>query len=177
MTPLRLDRDGVLEYQQNRDPYLFIDVAEEVIPGVSAKGFRQLKQDDWFFKVHWPSDPNMPGMLQVEALIQLCALTVLTLPGNKGKIVYVTSLNHIKLSEKVLPGDRFEMVTELHSWRRGIGQCSGTGSVRGKVACRAEFNIVVPSILEQYRVGQKSAARHAPQPCASDGGTGPGAPR
>ena len=51
---IRLDKKEILEYQQNRDPYLLIDEATEVIPGKSAKGFKVLKKDEWFFEVHWP---------------------------------------------------------------------------------------------------------------------------
>ena len=43
-----------------------IDYATEVIPGEKASGYKDLKADEWFFKVHWPNDPNMPGMLQIE---------------------------------------------------------------------------------------------------------------
>ena len=151
MKRLRMDRKDIQEYQQNRDPYLLIDFAEEVIPGVSAKGYKELK-DDWFFKCHWPGDPNMPGMLQIEALVQMCALTVVTLPGNKGKIVYLTSANNLKFSRKIVEGDRLDIETKLLSWKRGVGICSGTGSVNGEIACKADFTIVMPDVLNQYRV-------------------------
>lgn len=155
MKSLRLDRKAIQEYQQNRDPYLLIDFAEEVIPGVSAKGYKELKDDDWFFKCHWPGDPNMPGMLQTEALIQMCALTVLTLPGNKGKVVYITSANNLKWSRKIVAGDRLNIEAKLLSWGRGIGSCTGVGSVNGEIACRADFNIVMPDVLSEYRVSVK----------------------
>ena len=87
MKKLVLDKKAICEYQQNREPYLMIDYADEVIPGESAKGYKDLKNDEWFFKVHWPKDPNMPGMLQIEALIQMCALSLLSLPGNKGNVM------------------------------------------------------------------------------------------
>ncbi len=150
---LRLDLQGLHEYQRNRFPYLMIDVAEEVIPGVSAKGFKNLTANDWFFECHFAGDPNMPGMLQIEAMVQLCALTVLTLPGNKGKIAYVTSVNNLKFKRKVLPGERFDLETTLHSWKRGIGQCSGKGFVNGELACQAEFSIVLPDILNGFTPG------------------------
>ncbi len=155
MESLRLDINGIHEYQQNRYPYLLIDVAEEVIPGVSAKGYKNLPIDYWFFEVHFPGDPNMPGMLQIEALVQMCALTVLTLPGNKGKVVYLTTANNIKLFKKIVPGDQLDIETKLLSWKRGIGNCSGIGSVSGEIACRADFTIVVPDILNEYRVLSK----------------------
>lgn len=152
---LRLDLKGICEYQRNRRPYLLIDFAEEVIPGVSAKGYRDLTAKDWFFECHWPGDPNMPGMLQIEALVQMCALTVLTLPGNKGKVVYLTSANNIKFSRKIVQGDRLDIETKLLSWKRGIGACSGAGSVNGEIACRADFTIVMPDVLNEYRMPPK----------------------
>ena len=44
------------------------------------------------FSHYWPNDPNMPGMLQIEALVQIAALNILALPGNKGKIMYLIKL-------------------------------------------------------------------------------------
>ena len=152
MESLRLDLNGIHEYQQNRYPYLLIDFAEEVIPGVSAKGYKDLTKKDWFFECHWPGDPNMPGMLQIEALIQMAALTVLTLAGNKGKIVYLTSASNIKLSRKIVEGDRLDIETKLLSWKRGVGNCSGIGSVNGEIACKADFTIVMPDILNEYKI-------------------------
>ena len=97
---MKLNKEQILEYQQNRPPYLMIDFAEEVIPGKSAKGYKDFKEDEWFFKVHWPRDPNVPGMLQIEALVQMSALSILSLPGNKGKVMYLTSANNIRFIKK-----------------------------------------------------------------------------
>ena len=78
---------------------MLIDVAEEVIPGVSAKGYKNLTKNDWFFKCHFEGDPNMPGLLQIESLVQMAALSVVTLPNNKGRIIYLTSANNIKFKK------------------------------------------------------------------------------
>ena len=59
------------------------------------------------FKVHWENDPNMPGMLQVEALVQMASLIILTLPGNKGKVMYLTSANNL-IFKKIIPGNDFK---------------------------------------------------------------------
>ena len=92
MKALSLNNLEILEYQKNRYPYLMIDVAEEVVPGKFAKGFKNLSSNDWFFKCHFPGDPNMPGLLQIEAMVQMSALVILTLPKNKGKIMYISKL-------------------------------------------------------------------------------------
>ena len=152
MESMELDINGIHEYQQNRYPYLLIDHATEIIPGVSAKGYKNLTINDRFFKCHFPGDPNMPGMLQMEAIIQLSALMVLTLPGNKGKVVYVVSGNNMKWRRKVLVGERFDIDTKVLTWARGLGKCAGVGTVNGEVACRTEFNIVMPEILEDFKV-------------------------
>ena len=147
---LKLNKKLIYEYQQNREPYLLIDEATEVIPGKSAKGFKILKKDEWFFKVHWPDDPNMPGMLQIESLVQMCALAILTLPDNKGKIVYLTSANNLKFLKKILPDSKLEMVTEVKSFKRGLAICQGEGFVKNELVCKAEFNLVLPGEIRKY---------------------------
>ena len=151
MTEIKLNLEQIKEYQQNREPYLMVDYIEEVVPGKSAIGYKDLK-DDWFFKVHWPSDPNMPGMLQIEALVQTAALTVLTLPGNKGKIVYLVSANNLIFKKKIVPGDRLKIITKLKSWKRGIGNCEGEGYVKNDLACKADFRIIMPDIINNFSV-------------------------
>jgi len=152
MESLRLDLNGLHEYQQNRYPYLLIDVAEEVIPGESAKGFKNLTTNDWWFEVHFPDDPSMPGALQIEAIVQLGALMITTLPGNKGKVVYLTSANNLKFIKKIVPGDRLDIETRLIRWKRGLGNCTGVGYVNGKKVCSLDFIIVMPHILEEFKV-------------------------
>ena len=148
---MKLSKKEILEYQQNRPPYLMIDYAEEVIPGKSAKGFKDLKDDEWFFKVHWPKDPNMPGMLQVESLVQMCALSLLTMPGNKGKLVYLISADKIKWQKKIVPNNRLIIETKVNSYNRGIAKCEGKGKINNKTACNAEFTVVLPHVINDYK--------------------------
>ena len=149
---MKLSKKEILEYQQNKPPYLMIDQADKVVPGKSAKGFKYLDPSEWFFDVHWPSDPNMPGMLQVESLIQMCALSLLTLPGNKGKLVYVISANNLKFKRKIIPKDKLDIETNIISYNRGLAKCEGAGKVNGELACSAHFNIVLPHVLEKYKI-------------------------
>ena len=147
---MKLNKKQILDYQQNRSPYLMIDFAEEVIPGTSAKGYKDLSNDEWFFKVHWPNDPNMPGMLQIEALVQMCALAILTLPGNKGKVVYLTSANNLKFVKKILPNTRLFIETKIKTYKRGLASCEGIGIVQDQIACKADFNLILPEEIKKY---------------------------
>ena len=152
MKPFSLDKQGIYDYQQNREPYLLIDYASEIIPGVSSKGYKDLKNDEWFFKVHWPNDPNMPGMLQIEALVQMCALSILSLPGNKGKVVYLTSANNLKFIKKIIPNSRLYIETFVKSFKRGLAICEGIGFVEKEMVCKADFNLILLDELKKYNL-------------------------
>tara|TARA_B100000787_G_C16197309_1_gene301893 strand:- start:3791 stop:4255 length:465 start_codon:yes stop_codon:yes gene_type:complete len=149
---ISLTKEEILVYQQNKDPYLMIDYATKIIPGESAIGYKILKDDEWFFKVHWPTDPNMPGMLQVEALVQMASLSILTLPNNKGKILYLANANKIKFLKKIVPNDKLEIKTKVKSFKRGLAQCEGFGFVKKNLACCAEFTLILPELIKSYRL-------------------------
>ena len=150
MDKLILDLNAIKDYQQNREPYLLIDYASEVVPGVSAKGYKDLKEDEWFFKVHWPNDPNMPGMLQIESLVQMCAMSILTLPGNKGKVMYLTSATNLKFIKKIVPETRLDIKTKIKSYKRGLAICEAIGLVNDQIACKADFNLILPEEIKKY---------------------------
>ena len=153
---MKLNKKEILEYQQNRPPYLMIDFVDEVIPGKSAKGYKDLTEDEWFFKVHWPNDPNMPGMLQIEALVQMCALSILSLPDNKGKVMYLTSANNMKFIKKIIPNNRLYIETKIKSFKRGLAICEGTGFIQKEIACKAEFNLILPEEIKKYNLKENN---------------------
>jgi 3-hydroxyacyl-[acyl-carrier-protein] dehydratase len=149
---MKLNKKKILEVQKNRHPYLLIDYASKVIPGKLADGYKLLKKNEWFFKVHWPGDPNMPGMLQVEALVQMASLSILSLPGNKGKILYLTHANEIRFLKKIIPNDKLEIKTKLKSFKRGLAQCEGYGFVKKKLVCSAQFTLILPDLIKSYKL-------------------------
>ena len=154
MKPLTLNKKQICEFQQNRDPYLMIDFATEVIPGKSAKGYKDLSNNEWFFKVHWPNDPNMPGMLQIEALVQMSALSILSLPGNKGKIMYLTSTDKTKFLKKIIPNNRLIIETYVKKYTRGIASIDGKGFINDQLAYKSEFNLILPEEIKKYNLNK-----------------------
>ena len=150
-----LNKKEILEYQRNKDPYLMIDEVTEIVPGEYAIGYKDWKIDDWIFKVHWENDPNLPGMLQIESLVQLSALSILTLPNNKGKIMYLTSANNIKFIKKIVPECRFNIETKIKNYKRGVANCFGTGKINNELACMAEFSLILPDELKKYTLKSK----------------------
>jgi len=151
MSGFSLNKKQIEEFQKNRDPYLFIDFVDNVIPGVSIEGYKDLNLEEWFFKAHWPSDPNMPGMLQIEALTQMSALSILTLPRNKGKIMYLVAADKLRFKKKVLPGSRLYIRSKVNKYVRGIANFSVQGTVDNNFVCSAEISLILPEEINKYK--------------------------
>ena len=137
------------EFQPNRYPFLMIDYVVEVLPGEYARGYKNMTLNEWFFPVHFPGGPNMPGALQLEALAQMLTVAITTLPGMKGKVTHALS-HTVRFKKEVLPGEKFEIHTEVISWKRGICIGKGVAYTNGEVACEADMMITIPEILEEY---------------------------
>ncbi len=149
MKGFSLDYVELLAYQQNRYPYLMIDYVDEVIPGKSSKGFKNLTNNEWFFPSHFPGAPNMPGALQLEAFAQMLTIAITTLPGNKGKTTRFIS-NEMKYYKEIVPGDKMVIETEVTFYNRGLFKGTGKAYTKGELASEAKMVICIPDIFEQY---------------------------
>ena len=116
-----LDSKELLQYQPNRPPFLMIDYVSKVKPGEFAEGYKNLPHDEWFFPIHFPGNPNMPGALQLEALAQMLTVAITTLPGNKGRITHAIS-HEVKFKKEVLPGRKYHIKTKVNSWKEGYAK-------------------------------------------------------
>lgn len=139
----------LLNFQPNRYPFLMIDHVDKVIPGKIAEGYKNLTNNEWYFPIHFPNNPNMPGALQLEALAQMLTVAITTLPGNKGKVTHALSHN-VRFKKEVLPGKKFIIKTKVLSWKRGICIGEGAGLVDNEIACEAQMKITIPDILEKF---------------------------
>lgn len=155
LRPFSLNCIELQAYQPNRYPFLMIDHVDEVVPGKSARGYKNLTLNEWYFPVHFPGGPNMPGALQLEALAQMLTVAITTLPGLKGKVTH--ALKHsVRFRKEVLPGKKLEITTEVLSWKRGICNGRGVATIDGEVACEAEMLIAIPDILATFLPTKKT---------------------
>ena len=141
---MKLNKKQIINIQKNRDPYLLMDYATKIVPGKSIEGYKNLKKNEWFFKVHWQGDPNMPGMLQVEAMVQMSSLIIFTLPNINEKTLYLANATNIKFFKKIIPGDKLEILSKLVSSNRGLYKFEAEGYVKKKIACKADFTLILP---------------------------------
>ena len=136
-----MDIKEIMETIPHRQPFLLIDRIEELEPGKRAVGKKCVSYNEPFFNGHFPQEPVMPGVLQVEAMAQCGGLLVLNSVDEPERYsTYFMKIDGVKFRQKVVPGDTLLFRVELLApIRRGISTMKGYVFVGEKVVCEAEF--------------------------------------
>ncbi|MDE3124748.1 MAG: bifunctional UDP-3-O-[3-hydroxymyristoyl] N-acetylglucosamine deacetylase/3-hydroxyacyl-ACP dehydratase [Bacteroidota bacterium] len=123
----------------HRFPFLLVDKIIE-LTDTHIVGVKNVTFNEWFFQGHFPNNPVMPGVLQIEALAQTGGiLCINTLPEGDYD-TYFLKIDNCKFKQKVLPGDTMILKMEFISpIRRGICEMKGIVYVGGKVATEANL--------------------------------------
>ena len=146
-----LDIRAIIKHQRNRYPVLLIDKIIALVPGEHATGIKCFTYNEWFFPGHFDDEPNVPGFVQIESLVQTFILTFLCKPEFTGMKTNFVSINNIRFKRKIVPGDVLLIEATLKSFKRGIAIGFAESSVDGDLACSAEFIVSVPAILDQFK--------------------------
>lgn len=149
-TPLTFDSIGILASQRNRYPLLFVDKIIEAIPGESAVGIKNFTYNEWFFPAHYDDDPNVPGFILIEAMVQTFIMTFLSQEEHKGSKTNFVGLDKVKFRRKIIPGDTLRMHATLDSFRRGLAKGTVEATVEGAYACGAHFTVSVPGVFDKF---------------------------
>ena len=149
-TFLEFDINGIKECQNNRYPLLFIDKVFDVVPGERASSLKCFSYNEWFFPPHFEDDPNVPGFIQLEAMVQTFIMTFLTLSEHKGKKTNFLKIMNTSFRRKIVPGETLLMNAKLKSFRRGIAQGDVEGYIAGELTCSSEFVVGLPDLLTKF---------------------------
>lgn len=112
----------------------------------SAVGIKYVRDDEFWCSGHFPGDPIMPGVLQVEALAQTAcyvAFARMTDAERAGMLGYFTTMEKIKFSHMVRPGDKLELHVELLMTKMKLYKFHGIALVGGKKVAEATFTAVI----------------------------------
>ncbi len=133
----------IMEIIPHRQPFMLVDTIEELEMGKRAMGKKCVSYNEPFFAGHFPGEPVMPGVLIIEALAQVGAVAILSLPENKGKTAYFGAINSAKFKGKVVPGDVLMLETEIIKSKGPIGIGSAKAYVDGKIVAQAELTFAL----------------------------------
>ncbi len=138
-----LDTQAIMEIIPHRYPFLLVDRIIALEDGQSATGIKNVTFNEPFFMGHFPSNPVMPGVLIIEALAQVGAVSLLNCDPFKGKTAYFAGIKKCKFKRKVIPGDTLTLKVEIIRLRENYGTGKATAWVGDEVACEAELAFMI----------------------------------
>lgn len=144
MSEVLLNREQIMEIIPHRDPFLLIDEVLEMEVGVRIKARKYIKEEDFWFKGHFPDYPVTPGVLMIEMLAQAGAVCMLSKPQYKGKIALFAGIDKAKFRKQVKPRDVLDLEVEIIREKLSIGTGKALATVDGKkaVSCEISFAVV-----------------------------------
>ena len=134
------DINGIMKLLPHRPPFLLVDKILELSDS-HVVGMKNVTMNEPFFVGHFPAEPVMPGVLQIEALAQTGGILVLaSVPDPENYSTYFVKIDNAKFKKKVVPGDTLIFKIELmEPIRRGIVHMQGYGYVGDSVVVEAEL--------------------------------------
>ncbi len=138
-----LDREAIKAIIPHRDPFLLVDEIEEYEPGVSATGTLDVRPDMFWVPGHFPDYAVMPGVLIVEAMAQVGAVALLSMPENQGRLAFFAGIDKVRFKRQVVPGDTLRMSLRITKARGPLGFGEGTAFVADELVCSGELMFAV----------------------------------
>ncbi|MBQ3035060.1 MAG: 3-hydroxyacyl-ACP dehydratase FabZ [Alphaproteobacteria bacterium] len=136
----------ILKLLPHRYPFLLVDRLKNVVPGESGIGIKNVTMNEEFFQGHFPENPVMPGVLQIEAMAQTAGIIVLTAfpeEERSGNSVYFMTVDEVKFRKPILPGDVIEFYVKKEQAVRNVFKFRGEAKVDGKLVSQATFSAMV----------------------------------
>lgn len=127
----------------HRYPFLLVDKITDIEYGKKAVGIKNVTVNEPFFQGHFPGNPIMPGVLIVEAMAQVGAVSILGMEGNKGKLAVFTGIDGLRFRRQVVPGDTLRMEVEMLAFKRGIGKAKASAYVEDELAASGELMFAI----------------------------------
>ncbi len=139
----------IMNLLPHRPPFLLVDKILE-LSSTHVVGVKNVTMNEDFFRGHFPGNPIMPGVLQIEAMAQTGGILALkTVPDPENYLTFFMKIDNVRFRNQVVPGDTLIFHLELmEAVRRGIFHMKGTAYVGDKIATEAEMMAQIVRVKE-----------------------------
>jgi 3-hydroxyacyl-[acyl-carrier-protein] dehydratase len=138
-----IEADQIEAIIPHRYPFLFVDRMIEVEDGKRGVGIKNVSANEWFFEGHFPGRKVMPGVLIVEAMAQVAAITLLRNVDAAGKTPMFGGIEQMRFRRPVVPGDQLRLEFTLEKMRGPIGKGAVRATVDGQVAAEGTISFAL----------------------------------
>ena len=138
--PPVFDIHEIMKRLPHRPPFLLVDRIT-YLDEWTVCGIKNVTMNEAFFVGHFPEEPIMPGVLQIEAMAQVGGILLMSMvPDPENYLLYFMKIENVKFKQKVVPGDTLNVRMILKEpVRRGIALTYGQGFVADKLVIECEF--------------------------------------
>jgi UDP-3-O-[3-hydroxymyristoyl] N-acetylglucosamine deacetylase/3-hydroxyacyl-[acyl-carrier-protein] dehydratase len=137
-----MDIQGIMRLLPHRYPFLMVDRVVK-IDGNRIRAIKNVTINEPYFQGHFPNQPIMPGVLQLEAIAQAAGILMLREAEASQLIAYFMSAENVKWRKPVRPGDVLVIDVEMTKLRGKIGKAKGVCSVQKEVVSEADVTFMV----------------------------------
>jgi len=138
-TETALDIRRILDTVPHRYPFVMIDRVVEFIGNDELVAIKNVTFNEPYFQGHYPGNPVMPGVLQIESMAQAAGILMLRRVGNECKTGFFMSCDKVKFRKAVRPGDQLVINAKMTKVRGKIGVAECNCTVDGMVVSSGEF--------------------------------------
>ena len=133
------DINAIQKILPHRYPFLLIDKIT-AFSETEIEGVKNVTMNEPYFQGHFPGNPVMPGVLQIEAMAQVGGILLLNkVPNPEDVWVYFLAINNARFKKMVIPGDTIHFHLKMNNLKRNICKMHGKGYVNGKLVCEADL--------------------------------------
>lgn len=139
--PVSLEIARILEILPHRYPFVLVDRVDDVVKGKRIVGRKMVSANEPWCPAHFPGRPIMPGVLILEALVQLGSiLAYASEPFDMSQsLMYFLGIDKAKFRHTVTPGDRLDLEVTVISHRENVWKLRGEATVEGTLCAQGEL--------------------------------------